>query len=201
MYAKRGGNRLEVRKSGFLAGTLSLYPALQKGGKEELSHKVMREKVRAMLRTWERFALRKAIGFKLFVVLSDWSESEQKQSDLHVHFLFYTTAKDLSRNFFADWWSNNRLGGLSFRGKGYGQVVILDEWKAKHKDLRLPINAGWLDYLWGNYQHSKHKNLWQLASNKNLEVTNWDGLGLADTVEVFSFFDFDAVAATTEVTP
>lgn len=187
MYIKSIENRLGNRKSGFLAGTLSLKPSLRLGGKNELSHKALLQKVRGMMKTWERVASRKGIEYKLEMVLSDWSESEQRYSDLHIHFMLYTSACALSGQFFSDWWTANQLGNVSFGRKNPGHIVIMDKWKAKYKKLVLPINTGWLDYLRGNYRNSKHKNRWQVASSKDLATATWEGLGLAEKVDGFSF--------------
>ena len=180
MYGKRTEKRLACRKACFLAGTMHLRKALNRGGAKEISHGELLEKVRGMVKTWRRFAKRNGIEFKLYLVLSDWSESKQKRSDLHVHFLLYSSAASLGRNFFAEWWMRNGLGFLKT-----GEIRISSTWQVRLQGEEMPVNAGWLDYLKGNYTHSSHRNRWQLESDGLSESswTSWAMLNLPSTVE------------------
>ena len=178
MYGNKT-NKKQRRKEGFIAGTLKLHASLNKGGSKEISHALLLSKVRGMVKTWKRFATRKELHWKLFLVLSDWSESKRCKSDLHVHFLLYSSAASLSGAFFQNWWSSNSMGGFK-------QVLVKPYLSNRKTTVRFPIDFGWFNYVRENYRFSTHKNKWELCSD-SLVNHSWLMLDLPERVNSAEF--------------
>ena len=181
MYGSKT-NKEQTRKEGLAFGTLRLFPSLNKGGAEELSHAALLSKVRGMVRTWQSFTTRKELDFKLLLVLSDWSESKQCRSDLHLHFLLYCSGIATANQFFRDWWRRNGLGD-------YRHIIIKSQWESKVTGQQFPINIGAFNYVMANYEHSTHKNIWELNS-KALENHSWLMCGVEGTVSEGVLYGF-----------